>query len=263
MPLVLPRSSEFRKRKLARILVRPPNRPSNGAQTINNLLGEMSRLSRRSPVPRQYRAVVNWGNPSPLEVGDHVRIVNKPQSCSSAINKLSAMSTMQAEGVRVPEFTREPPEEARGIWLARTSLTGSGGAGIKVVRRGDAFPAAPLYVKYVPKLEEWRVHVAFGKGILAQKKLRQSNNEQTADQKLIRNHDNGWVFAPRTLDADQSLMDEAIKAVSALGLDFGAVDIVVGKDDGLPYVLEVNTAPGIESPTVKAAYEEAFKEALL
>lgn len=44
---------------------------------------------------------------------------------------------------------------------------------------------------------------------------------------------------------------EAIKAVNALGLDFGAVDIVTEKNTGIPYVLEVNTAPGNEGTTTQ------------
>jgi glutathione synthase/RimK-type ligase-like ATP-grasp enzyme len=231
---------------------------------VNEILGAAAMLSRRTPVLKQFRFIINWGNSSPIEVRHDVKVFNPPAAIASAVNKLTAMSAMQAAGVRVPEFTTTTPLAARGIWLARCNLFGSGGDGIKVVREGETFPAAPLYVKYIPKLDEWRIHVAFGRAILAQKKLRQADNEQTPDQKLIRNHDNGWVFAPRDLDADVSsaVKDAAVKAVSAMGLDFGAVDLIVGKKDGLPYILEVNTAPGIESPTLKEAYSVAFSQAV-
>jgi glutathione synthase/RimK-type ligase-like ATP-grasp enzyme len=42
----------------------------------------------------------------------------------------------------------------------------------------------------------------------------------------------------------------------ALGLDFGAVDIIQD-DGGNFYVLEVNTAPGLEGQTIKS-YAEGF-----
>ena len=49
-----------------------------------------------------------------------------------------------------------------------------------------------------------------------------------------------------------------IDAVSALGLDFGAVDIIEDADGKL-YVLEVNTAPGLEGQTL-TLMAEALKE---
>lgn len=249
------------RKKLARILVRPPIRPSEGAQAMNAMFGSDSKLSRLDPVPRQYHTVINWGNTSPLNTGGRdVRVLNKPEAIAGAVNKLLALGTLRDGGVRVPDFSAHAPAEAGDIWLARTVLGGSGGAGIVVVRPGESFPDAPLYVKYIRKTMEMRIHVAFGQPIFLQLKLRQSNNEQTADQKLIRNHDNGWVFAPRPIEGPilEAAAVEAVKAVAALGLDFGAVDLIVGKKDVQPYVLEVNTAPGIQSPTLIDAYRDVF-----
>lgn len=252
------------RRVLARVLVRPPTRPSSGAQTINKVLGAASRLSRRNPPPKQYTTIINWGNPTDVNAQPGVTIFNPPAAVRKAIDKVTALQTLLAAGVRVPEFSVTPPaERGKGcIWLARLVTNGSGGAGIRVVREEDAFPAAPLYVKYIRKTEECRVHVAFGKAILVQYKLRKAEGEQTADQKLIRNHDNGWVFAPRHTDAPENYLATAVAAVEALGLDFGAVDMVVSKKDGEPYVLEVNTAPGLEGESTIAAWTKAFKEEL-
>lgn len=259
MPLQRSSRANPAPRVVARVMIRPPVRPSEGAQAINAMFGARSRLSRLDPVPRQYSTVINWGNTSPLTVGANVRVLNKPSAIAVAVNKLSAFRVMRDGGVRVPDFQTDKPTGSRDIYLARTVLGGSGGAGIVVIRPGDVIPAAPLYTQYVRKTEEWRIHVAFGRAIFAQMKLRERDNDQTADQKLIRNHDNGWVFAPRDLDvAGPDAVNEAVKAVAALGLDFGAVDIIIGKRDDLPYVLEVNTAPGIQSPTLKEAYQQAF-----
>ncbi|MNV71557.1 Ribosomal protein S6--L-glutamate ligase [compost metagenome] len=52
----------------------------------------------------------------------------------------------------------------------------------------------------------------------------------------------------------------AVDACEVLGLDFGAVDVALGKD-GKVYVFEVNTAPGIEG-TCLEAYVNAFKEVM-
>lgn len=148
---------------------------------------------------------------------------------------------------------------SRDIWLARTNLLGSGGAGIVVLRKGDPVPDAPLYVQYIPKLIEYRVHVFRDKVIFCQQKKRLREAEQTKDEKLIRNHDNGWVFCPvdvATLSEDTK--NVAVVTVRNLGLDFGAVDLLLGKRDSLAYALEVNTAPGLESPGLIEAYSSSF-----
>lgn len=249
------------KRVIARILVRPPTRPSDGARTLRDALGDAARLSRRDPIPRQYRTVINWGN-STQPGGNLVgRMLNRPEAIRGAVNKLSAFRKLQEAGVPVPEFSTEKPTLRKGdIWLARTSLTGSGGEGILPLRAGDTVPDAPLYVRYIPKKLEYRVHVVNGAAIFAQLKKRRSDAEQTKDQKLIRNYDNGWVFCPAPLDeVSQEVKDVAIRAVAGLGLDFGAVDLVVANGNNSPVALEVNSAPGLASPRLIQAYADAFR----
>lgn len=96
--------------------------------------------------------------------------------------------------------------------------------------------------------------------ICVQQKRKESEAEQTADQKLIRNRSNGWVFTRNDIDPlPQDALTQAVNAVAALGLDFGAVDLVIGRDDELAYVLEVNTAPGLEGTTVQD-YANGFRQ---
>lgn len=244
------------------ILVRPPTRPSSGATTIRQALGDaVCRLSRIDPVPKQYLHVINWGNSTPL---NHKSVLNKPSAIVAAVNKLQALTLWRDNGVRIPDFSSDSGTLNRSrIHLARTVLGGSGGDGIVVVRPKDEVPAAPLYVTYVPKLTELRLHVVRGRVVFMQAKRRKSDNEQTADQKLIRNYDNGWVFCPIEGEVvSEDSKQQAVNAVSVLGLDFGAVDVIVGRDDKLAYVLEVNTAPGLSSPGLIEAYSEAFSAEL-
>jgi len=94
-----------------------------------------------------------------------------------------------------------------------------------------------------------------GKVIDVAQKKRKVGHENRDNQ--IRNHANGWVFAQPTAAVPDDVLSEAIKAVEYLGLDFGAVDIIVGRDDGKPYVLEVNTSPGLQGETTLKFYAEA------
>lgn len=67
----------------------------------------------------------------------------------------------------------------------------------------------------------------------------------------IRSWDSGWRMVWQEGAVKQRHRDIAHQAVSALGLDFGAVDI--GElADGTLLVLEVNRAPGIEGSTLEA-----------
>lgn len=242
-----------------RVIIRPPTRPSAGARTLRHLLEGVALLSRRNEIPRQYHTVINWGNATPLLTREGVRVLNNPAEVGTAINKLKAFDTFYDTGVTFPDYwTEKDCVEHEGIILARHTLTGSAGEGIQVVRPGDDLPDAPMYVRYIPKREEYRVHVICGRAVFVQQKRRRSDAEQDRDQRLIRNHDNGWVFAVENVDPPTNVLGESIRAVAALGLSFGAVDVIVGRDDGEAYVLEVNTAPGIESPTLCEVYQREF-----
>lgn len=63
-----------------------------------------------------------------------------------------------------------------------------------------------------------------------------------------RNFHNGFAFElVRAADINREAVEAARKAVGALGLDFGAVDVLDGAVGGCK-VLEVNTAPGVKGP---------------
>ncbi len=135
-------------------------------------------------------------------------------------------------------------------------MTGHSGDGIIIVEPSNIVPPAPLYTKYVFKVKEWRVHVVNGKVIDTQQKIRDPDKEPVTWK--VRSHANGFIFVRGNIGPNISRDELAIAAVSALGLDFGAVDIVEDKAGKL-FVLEVNTAPGLEGQTVES-YAAAFKE---
>jgi D-alanine-D-alanine ligase-like ATP-grasp enzyme len=53
------------------------------------------------------------------------------------------------------------------------------------------------------------------------------------------------------------LRELGVAAVAAVGLDFGAVDIIWNQTQDRCYVLEINTAPGLCNTTCQK-YAEAF-----
>lgn len=196
-------------------------------------------------------------------------MLNRPEAIALASCKLQTFNKFKEAGVPHPPYwvrgKTQGMDRKKDIIIARMTTRGSGGEGIVVVREGDQLPDAPLYTSYIRKVAEYRIHVMRDKVLMVQQKRRDSEAEQTTDQKLIRNHDNGWVFAAINVEfksdvQKQNCEQAAIAAVRSLGLDFGAVDLVVAKRDGNPFVLEVNTAPGIQSPTLLEQYVKAVQE---
>lgn len=102
-----------------------------------------------------------------------------------------------------------------------------------------------FWVKKEPIVNEFRVHSFQGRSIRSAVKVhRDDANWQGEPSAWVRSWDGGWKMAYREGAVRQAHRDIAHKAVAALGLDFGAVDIGE-KADGSLVVLEVNRAPGV------------------
>ena len=71
----------------------------------------------------------------------------------------------------------------------------------------------------------------------------------------IRNAHSGWVFCRNELQCPRCCLDLAVRAVSSLELDFGAVDIGYNLSGQVAHVYEVNTAPGLEGATLDSYYK--------
>lgn len=132
--------------------------------------------------------------------------------------------------------------KGRGFWLCRTQDD------IDRARRGTRRKAAAThFMEYIADAEhEYRVHIFKGKSI------RISEKEFTGQDG---NHKEYTTIKPT--ENIKQVRKAAKQAVMALGLDFGAVDILTRGDDC--FVLEVNAAPGLGGSMPKL-YADAFME---
>lgn len=167
---------------------------------------------------------------------------------------------------RVPRYTTSKKEAslmigAGEVVVARTKLTGNSGEGIVIAKEVEELVDAPLYVEYVPKKQEYRIHILNGQVVDIQRKARRKDVPDEQVNWMVRNHDNGFIFARDEAlgEVPEDVTHQALLAVSKCGLDFGAVDVVYNEKRQLAYVLEVNTAPGLSGATL-AGYAERFKE---
>lgn len=145
--------------------------------------------------------------------------------------------------------------------VQRNLLRGSEGKGIQICTAPEQLTPAPLYVQYVPKTDEYRVHVVQGTVIDVQRKARSREVPDDEVNWEVRNHKNGFIFMREGVTPDtvpSQVQEQAVQAVQALGLDFGAVDIIWNQRRDKAYVLEVNTAPGMTGTTLDS-YCQAFQ----
>ncbi len=218
--------------------------------------------------PRPTDLLINWGNP-PVRVGwrHQPEVFNKRENIMLAVDKLEAFKKFKEAKVRIPKYTEDYEEalkwsEKHGV-VGRSllrSFQGRGiaftGVGVAPAKADSKSRACVLWSRYVPKKEEWRVHVFNGKAIcIAQKKRRQGVEVDNQ----IRSWDNGWVYATHGLDPPDGLEAIGVAAVAALGLQMGSVDVIWNKKKDKLYCLEVNTASGLEGSTVQK-YADAIKE---
>lgn len=273
------------------------DRASSSARTLARALGCRRWYEDSTPGKKTAPVVpviINWGAsdapnwirreywPWPNAVKFHM--LNGVDGVSRAINKLRTLETLKQANVPCLDFTTELGETTAqwiaedGKYIARRTLSGSSGNGLVVVTGtpDNAAPRAPLYTRYYPKTHEFRVHVWKGQVIdFTQKRLSEQFRAE-GRREIVRSHDNGWNFAHNIdpgLDPQgiTAVKEAGIAAVRALGLDFGAADVlaVAGRPtrhaNGRRRILhlrvcEVNTGPGLENSATIQAYTDAIDE---
>lgn len=253
------------------LYVYPYNSGSKSARALVKALGgrlirRENSLFRGSPE----KTVINWGNAEITGNIQPCRVINKPQAVGIAHNKLSTFRRLNDNGFTDSVPWTSSQEVAQG-WLdkgftvvARKRLTSHSGHGIEILEKGQ-WEEAPLYTQYVPKDREYRLHVILGQVIDVQRKIKDPSIQDVKDWK-IRNHQNGFIFVrnddkgmPYSSQLEDGIRWSAIQAVRLLGLDFGAVDVIYNRKRNSSYVLEVNTAPGLEGHTVEV-YAAALRK---
>lgn len=231
-----------------------------GSESARDLARSLGVLQIKGEKRLRTCVVINWGRSDMSLRGYVKKIINNPQAVAIASDKLQTLQVLQRAGVPTVEWTtnRSIAESWLGVDLVycRTSTSSSQGRGIVVVGEDDlSMPHAPLYTRGFNKTHEYRVHVAFGEVIDYSKKKKR--NELDADP-YIKNSANGWVFCREGVPLPDKVKSACIRAVSALGLDFAALDVLYKERDDEARILELNTAPGIEGTTL-TRYSEAFK----
>lgn len=249
---------------MARFRIFPYKQGSRSAKMLALALQEIgcnARVLRREGStynPSIGDVIVNWGSSSvPMWPG--VDILNSTLTVAQC--KLKSLTELKTHGVQIPNFLTDLQEakdyiQARDgncTLVCRTKLRGHSGDGIVLANTADELVAAPLYTEYVKKKHEFRVHVVKTsantyQAFFVQRKAKKTGVENPNWQ--IRNLAGGFVFVECENDITPlSVIEQSLKAMKALDLDFGAVDVLWNAYESKAYVLEVNTACGLEHRT--------------
>lgn len=245
---------------MPRYRVLPYRQGSRSATALAEALGGLCLRLRGSTFrPRRDDVIINWGNTDEYE--ERFRnadgFFNLPSNIRNASNKLNFFRMMERTGnedIVPPFYTRQQdiPDEAFPI-VCRTILAGHSGAGIVIANTRADLVAASLYVKYIKKESEYRVHVGKRNNevsiIATQRKARREGHENPNWQ--VRNHHNGFNFVRGGVVAPVFVLDVASAALQSSGLDFGAIDVIWNERNQRAYVLEINSAPGLEGTTIQ------------
>lgn len=255
------------------------HRPSTGANTLRAALRSIGvrasriygRLQPRDPqIP-----LINWGC-TELKIRTKGRVLNPPDKVRDSVSKLATWRKLDNSDIPCVKITTDRTQAVawhdRGYKVLVRKDGLSGGKGIRMFAPQIGQPDFDFYSRIFPKTHEFRVHVVGQQVVdLVQKKA--LNEKDAQINRLIRTHENGWVFAHQGLIlSDQADIDKignlAKDACNALGLDFGAVDILAMMDEKSPrrlrkaVVCEVNTAPGLENTRTIKAYADGIRRIL-
>lgn len=134
--------------------------------------------------------------------------------------------------------------KGRGLWIVDTS-TDSTDDFARAERGTRRKAGATHWMEWIDAPREYRVHIFLGKSVRISEKAYTDPDNKRA----------GYTTAKPQHNVDH-VRDAAKKAVAAVGLDFGAVDVLA--DDDECWVLEVNSAPGLGG-SMPRLYVDIFK----
>lgn len=163
-------------------------------------------------------------------------------------NKFQAINIFKRAGIPAPVVALNPRELTPPFpWLARKFQHKCGRDIIPVQSIGQANriqiqAGINFFSQFVPTKTEYRVWSFKNKVLAVYEKVWKGEGEYDGIQ---RNHRFGFKFERREDLRDSDIGTWGSQAVAALEMDFGATDIIEGRD-GEYYVLEVNSMPSID-----------------
>lgn len=227
-----------------RLYVYPYSSASESAKLLADAIGaKRIRLQNSTYQYKPGDLIVNWGNtkcPYPS--------LNPADSLLHSVNKLSCFRKLRGRGFNaIPDYwtdMNDIPSDAFPIFC-RTEVAGHDGSGIVVAMCRSELVPAKLYTRMIAGTE-YRVTMFQGEVTDIQTKLPRQGVEVKSH--VVRTYDNGWGFQRRDVPGDigDIIIALARDALRELDLDFAGFDIIYNPMQQKAYLLEANSAMGLE-----------------
>ncbi len=239
----------------------------SGYETGDNLAQELQKrltenfypiTSLNNIKPKAGDVLIRWGTTRKDEKDDQFiraggKVLNSANSIFRNTNKLKSIDIFKRAGLNTARVYTNKRDIQQFPVLGR-DRNHHGGLDIVVIngnnnlRQNDfnKIPNKDYYIEYIPSKVEYRVHVFQGEIIRVTKKVFKGHDRDgnpVHDKGTIKNDTYGWGHSNINIEEfPREYKAPAIAAVEAIGLDFGAVDMLIGANDRKPYILEVNSA---------------------
>jgi biotin carboxylase len=247
----------------------------HSGRALRKMLAELYGEPVRGGYPKRFASVLRAGETPKIVINLGVtddlpyegELLNTQDMVRAASNKKKARQIFAEAGVPSPELFLSAKEvskddlpvvgrtsyhhKGQGFWFCKTL------AQVKQASR----EGATHFMEFVSNTREYRVHT------FIKKKYRESEERTPESYVSIKisekrwvgeggpdplepqkNHEFGWTFmAPKERREEELdvVRYAAKQAIAALGIDFGAVDVMYRIRAKQPYVLEVNSTPSL------------------
>jgi len=240
---------------------------TKNSETAPKITKHLKNCQEGYDYPKEKCFIVNFG-----------RKTNKANLNNKLVhNKLKQLLTLKEKGMNIPKIIDFNPKDIKKVCkkivckylprdmfpvMARKERHFKGKDIIFLKSRGslwkrlDRISKREFFVKYIPKEAEFRVHVLGDEVVNICKKVHSKSVEKHHPHVWC--SPRGWTLVDYEGKFLDKLKDVGKKAVKALGYDFGAVDIGLGKD-GKFYVFEINSAPRLNKAR-RSFYAKYFRQ---
>lgn len=205
--------------------------------------------------------LIRWGTSAKSKVYSG-NVFNKREAVGNATDKFLALEILRKARIPVPVFGSDLSvfDNLPILWRGRNHHAGNEFRLIKTlkdfrdeVKRG---PTEGYYMDFIDKVREYRIYSTADETIICYEKLK--TKSVTCPYRWNREFGYSQEQCKRISKNTSCALILANRCIKALGLDFGAVDIIETKDGRL-YVIEVNTGPTLGDFSLPIILEEMVK----